>query len=442
MQNDSCHVRYGGLMTRLQTWIPVWLALMLLADTVAAEPMSSGRSDNDQYSQPIATISVVEHQLTVGDVAVWSMSAAELIVADQETLLIHPIGAAQVALLPQQSGVVEVLQVNSQGQVSTRHIVHVQAQLKPRLLLQLQHLKQQQPQLSWRQHQGFWLLTGELTAKAKAQLAELVSDYPDVLDQTQQQVTAAEMITIQVQVYEMARQQLQQLGVDWQQPVLGPALMESGLLQWRPALMSQLQALQQSGQARLLAQPQLLSKDGASADFLAGGELPIPQVSSEGLQSVTFRRYGVQLSISPKLTAAGTIHARVRAQVSNIDPATTVAGIPGLLSREATTEFDTQSGSTLVLSGLLNQQKSESLKRIPGLADVPIIGHFFSQQQTRTEQRELVILVTPQRLQERQQQLARVTQAQRHRRQIEAAMGCNGLREVNVDAESHSVLSD
>lgn len=159
---------------------------------------------------------------------------------------------------------------------------------------------------------------------------------------------------------------------------------------------SMIQLLVQNGDARLIAEPTLTVINGGQADFLAGGELPIPIIDDEGRINVTFKQFGIILNIEPRASDSGLIRTKVGVEVSNIDPAVTVRGIPGFATRKTKTEMNVRSEQTMVVAGLYSSNDAKTVDKVPGLGSVPFIGELFKSRDFRRGDTELVVLVTPQ----------------------------------------------
>jgi pilus assembly protein CpaC len=167
-------------------------------------------------------------------------------------------------------------------------------------------------------------------------------------------------------------------------------------------LTAAIQALQSKSLLEMLAEPNLLAISGQQASFLAGGEFPFPMVQpSAGATaiSIMWREYGVRLNFLPQVTPRGTIRLKVAPEVSSLDytNAVTVQGvtIPALASRRVQTDVELESGQSFVIAGLLDNTTSESLSKIPGIGNIPVIGKLFqSKQQTRNNS-ELMVIITP-----------------------------------------------
>jgi pilus assembly protein CpaC len=150
-----------------------------------------------------------------------------------------------------------------------------------------------------------------------------------------------------------------------------------------------------NGDARLLAEPTLTCINGGAADFLAGGEVPIPLVDNDGRVNVQFKEFGIILNIEPQANDSGLIRTKVNVEVSSIDRAISVLGIPGFATRKTKTEMNVQSGQTMVVGGLFSTDDAKTVVKVPGLGQLPIIGELFKSRNFRSGQTELVVLVSP-----------------------------------------------
>lgn len=144
----------------------------------------------------------------------------------------------------------------------------------------------------------------------------------------------------------------------------------------------------------ILAQPNLVIKNGRSGGFLAGGEFPVARTSEERFD-VEFKPFGVRLDFIPTLTWSNTIDLQVFPEVSEIDPAIQVQGIPGLRVRRSVSRVEMKEGEMLVMSGLLDRRTLRDLTKVPFLGDLPILGALFRTTRFRNLETELVFVVTP-----------------------------------------------
>jgi pilus assembly protein CpaC len=160
-----------------------------------------------------------------------------------------------------------------------------------------------------------------------------------------------------------------------------------------------LKALNQSGDLQSLAEPNLIAYNGQEAQFLAGGEIPVPVVSgSSGNVSITYKEFGIRLRFRPTI-AGDALRLHVRPEVSTLDFANgvTLAGfrVPALTTRYAETDVELRDGQSFAIAGLLNNIGQSDSANIPILSQIPIIGYLFKSRAQRTEQTELLVLITP-----------------------------------------------
>ncbi|MDT7534997.1 type II and III secretion system protein family protein [Sphingobium sp. SA2] len=149
-----------------------------------------------------------------------------------------------------------------------------------------------------------------------------------------------------------------------------------------------------SGLASTLAQPNLTALSGETASFLAGGEYPYTINNGQQGNSIEFKQYGVQLAFTPTVLADGRISLRVRPTVSTLD-FTLNADVPALKSRTAETTVELGSGQAFMIAGLLNNETSNGINKVPGIGNIPILGSLFKSRQFQRSETELVIVVTP-----------------------------------------------
>jgi pilus assembly protein CpaC len=160
--------------------------------------------------------------------------------------------------------------------------------------------------------------------------------------------------------------------------------------------------LQSRGLLEILAEPNLVATNGKEASFLAGGEFPVPILqsgASAGAVTIMFREFGVRLAFLPQVTTHGTIKLHVKPEVSTIDPAggVTVSGfrIPALSTRRIETDIELAEGQSFVIAGLLDDRTTETLSRLPGLANLPVFGVLFRSRSKTKSKTELMVVVTP-----------------------------------------------
>lgn len=168
-----------------------------------------------------------------------------------------------------------------------------------------------------------------------------------------------------------------------------------------------LDALENRGMAKTLAEPTLIALSGEKASFLAGGEFPIPVLQNSsgggggGTQGVTieFKPFGVSLGFTPTILADGVINLVVEPEVSSIDPTASIVlnniTIPGLQTRRASTTLELRDGESFAIAGLLRQDFQTTVRQVPLLGSIPIIGSLFRSSGFKRGETELLIVVTP-----------------------------------------------
>jgi len=164
-----------------------------------------------------------------------------------------------------------------------------------------------------------------------------------------------------------------------------------------------IEAEQSRGNARLLARPNLMSANRQEANFLAGGEIPVPiaQPGQGGQTFVTisYREFGIRLRFTPEILSDSLITLAVRPEVSTLDYANaiTISGfrIPALQTRRVETTVDVKPSQSLIISGLMSETRDRSRTGIPLLMDIPIIGALFSSTRWQKNETELLVVVTP-----------------------------------------------
>ena len=170
---------------------------------------------------------------------------------------------------------------------------------------------------------------------------------------------------------------------------------------------ARLRLLQNNGMARVLAEPTLVALTGQSASFLAGGELPIPEAGGLGTTTVTFKPFGIGLTVTPTVLSRERIALKVAPEASELDYSNAIAVssgtntttlIPALRTRRADTTVELGDGESFVVSGLVSRQTKALVNKVPMLGDLPIIGSFFRSVDYTQEDTELVIVVTPRRV--------------------------------------------
>lgn len=207
----------------------------------------------------------------------------------------------------------------------------------------------------------------------------------------QRDLETAPLIRTEIVVAEINRSLQEQWGLEWSDSYTAKLLP-------KPVSGSELQvtlkALENKGQGQILANPTLLSRSGGRAEFLAGGEFPIKIIGFDS-RDVVWKKHGILLTVLPKADLKGRMSIDLITEISAIDPAQSVEGIPGLKTNRIASQFDLTSSRTIALSGLIKREWGKSQKGVMGLEKVPLLGALFRSQSFMEKQTELVVFATP-----------------------------------------------
>ncbi len=277
---------------------------------------------------------------------------------------------------------------------------------------------------------GDLLLFGQALRPRDAALAAALAErYSEIINEvTLPRVVALPTINLNARIVEVRRSGLTEIGIDWADTLAGP---EVGLISdwstnsffrpvlpdgfestngmmlpldigtqtyagWGTRITSAIDLLAQDGVARLLAEPQVSVVSGQEARFVVGGQLPISVLDENGQPRIEFKDYGIILEIEPIADGAdGLINTRIAVEVSSIDPSVSVNGVPGIVSRKTNTHVSLLNGESFVVSGLLSNESSKDVSKVPGLGDIPILGELFKSRAFQNRETELLVLVRP-----------------------------------------------
>lgn len=274
------------------------------------------------------------------------------------------------------------------------------------------------------------VLSGTARSPADAQRAvdiasRFVDDPEKVLNTIA--VEAGEQVHLRVTVAEVQRNVLKQLGVDISASFATGLFNVSGLSEQLFSVNQQspsssflrggwssgadfvnvtLQAAEQTGLVRILAEPTLSAISGESASFLAGGEFPLPVGRDEdGNILIDFKEFGVSLSFTPVVLAEERISLRIATEVSELTEENSLVfgalpggrdiSIPGIQTRRADSTMELPSGGSMVMAGLIQQNQRQIVNGVPGLRDIPVLGTLFRSRDFLNQDTELVVIVTP-----------------------------------------------
>lgn len=160
-----------------------------------------------------------------------------------------------------------------------------------------------------------------------------------------------------------------------------------------------LNLLLQTGHARILSAPDLVTTPGNKATFLVGGSFPIPYSTGFGQISIQYKDYGVQLNVTPTLLGNGAVEATITPEISDLDfqNGVTLNGfvVPGVKISRLATDVITQQGESIIMGGLLRRIEQRTISKIPLLGDIPILGQLFRSTSYQHNESDVVFIMTP-----------------------------------------------
>ncbi len=268
------------------------------------------------------------------------------------------------------------------------------------------------------------ILAGHVArADQVANIMKVASDYFPTNVVNQLQVNGNQNIAIKVEVYEVSRTKLRELGVDWavfgrrvdavssisdilqtvtrndqgqaQFGTNGEETFTFGVLNNNRLFRSFIKALEQNNVAKLLDQPILVAQNGRPAEFLSGGEIPIQTAAGLGATQVEFRPFGTKLDMVPIVHGNGELTLEVRAEVSEVAPELSNNGVVGFRVRRVNTGVKMRAGHTLALAGDYREISTAENRGLPKLKHSPFFGPMFRSVRDQVNETELVFLITP-----------------------------------------------
>lgn len=394
------------VLLRLSALIPLWVLIVLI-----------GGGHSAVYAQK------QRWYLNVGELRVLQIDeVARVAVGDGHVLNAMAADNDEVLVFAKNEGQSSLYIWTATGQ-RFEYEVQVEVPARADAMHELKTILQRIPNISFSQVGRKIIVEGEqLSNHQRQQLLALKQQYPQILDFTYP-VGWESMVLLDVQVVEVPKNAFMDLGVRWSDSAQGglsagfawdvgsqklidrpgetvvpmPFMPQhaGGYFGVNALMRAKLNALTQTGQAVVLARPQLLARSGATAEFLAGGEVPYSALDAQGNPQTQFKPYGVSLKITPHIEEDGAVRSFLDIEVSTIDNSVSTPAGPALKSRRASTEFNIQSGQTLVLAGFISREISSQQDAVPGLSELPIIGALFKSKRFINSETELAFFVTP-----------------------------------------------
>ncbi len=399
----------------------------------------SGLAWAQQELTPVTSINVF-----VGEIKILEVGAVERVAVGKGSLISTTLlDNGQLLILAEEEGETSVHLWYTDGAESDLK-VHVLLKDQDRIVHELTVLLEDFRNIEVRKVGEKVFMTGSIPKADEAILATIKEAYKDVIDLTRKLEAANpiqfpqsqnKMVYMDVKITEFNISKLRQLGIDWSDAVAGPSagvvadavdnklfratqdallipsfsgtlspdLQISSIMKNGPIgyfglvseITSRINILESTGDAVILAEPKLSSRSGGTAEFLAGGEIPIVTTGNLGSSNTEFKEFGIKLNISPLVDDEDTVMAKVATEISAVDASNAVGGVPAFITRRTSTDVFMRDQETLVMSGLIDRDISENIEKIPLLGDIPVLGNLFKSTNWNNNKTELVIFVTP-----------------------------------------------
>lgn len=397
----------GRLVAALSIALVAFLAPLAGAQDASVLRVARGLQSSG-ITVPINQATVLESDIEFAEVSIANPAIAD----------VQPISNRTIYIFGQMRGTTSLTLFGKDGRLITNVLVTVQ----PNISELKERLRQLLPGelIEVRTAADGIILSGTVSGAAKVEKAmSLASAYTDDIAINMLSVGGTQQVMLKVKVAEITRRAGKDIGVSLgfhgsdrnvnpnidtgRRPLsmLGAFSGSFGaIFNIADSLLLdvQLDALESKGFARTLSEPNLVSLSGVEASFLAGGEVPIPVMGSEGDVTVSFKPVGVNLNFLPVVLDNDLISVSVSAEVSQVDPniATNTGGIEvvGFQTRRATTTVELRDGQAFAIAGLLQENFEDGISQVPWLGDIPVLGALFRSVDYQRGQTELVIFVS------------------------------------------------
>ena len=413
-----------------------WMVAASAAALIAAQPATAQVSVADGFGAGELAVPVNKSQILRSDRAY-----SKALIGNPEIADIVPISDTSVYVLGKKAGTTSLTLYDR----ANRLIAVVDVVVGPDVMTLKRELSELLPngQVSARMSNEAVILEGMVRNAVDADRAVQVAEtYAPGKVVNLLSLGSSQQVMLEVRFAEVKRSALAQIGVDWgvmsdqgklvgvvggganTKPIFGEngeiigtqylvgaitdsfAIISRSFRAFGENFNVQLDALERKGFIHTLAEPTLVALSGETASFLAGGEFPVPVAQNSGgtgnntaTLTVEWKPFGVSLAFTPTVLADGVINMIVAPEVSSIDPSASIVinnlTIPGLQTRRAKSVIELRDGESFALAGLIRKDFQDTIRQVPLLGSIPIIGSLFRSTGFQREETELVIIVTP-----------------------------------------------
>lgn len=399
--------------------------LLILAALVGGLHFAVPAAASEPAAPAAAPAAATEITLYVGEVKSLPVTRIQRIAIGNGRLITTNVLENELLLLGEQAGRTSMFIWNTDGKEQRYVVTVVQNDLSDSYK-RLSALLVNMPGIRVDRVGQHVVVTGVANKADLARIASVTGLFPQTLNLVrEEEVTMRRMIYMKVQIVEMKKSLSESIGVQWDTTINGPGAGIAGDVRTNdlfripqqspgfPALPLSIQSFRSyfgiatgitskinlavsNGDAWVLATPELSTRSGGEARFLAGGQIPVITPAS-GLSpaTVTYKDYGIKLTIKPIADDKGFVSTNVSTEVSTIDNSVAVNNQPGFLTRQTDSEINVQAGQTMVISGLVSNDLARDVQKVPWLGDLPILGPLFRSTNFRNGRTDLLIFVTP-----------------------------------------------
>ena len=405
------------------------VVILLLSILMAAGRSFGADARNLAFTEEVYMVKGELVTLTVDGLTRLSVSnpeVADIVNADEKEILLVGQGVGQTALFIW----------DNQGKRTA--MVYVFSQnlelIKERLKRLLKTANIYEATSEVNESEGKVVVLGDIPQHKKARFDQIISPFGEDVINMGREEEVNDLIQIDIQVTELSTTLSKLLGVDWYtgtQSLSGNNLTTTSSGTFTPAygeifpvldgsvgdyfkigqfqrtvnsaLIAQVNALITQGKARVLSQPKLVVVNGQSASFLVGGEIPIRTTTATisgttqtTQENITFKPYGISMTVTPTIKKE-KVDIDLTTTISDVDAANAVGDDVAYSTRTAQTKLYVDNEQTIVLAGLIKQYRNESVRKIPFLGDIPVLGALFRSRSNPTadQDQEIVISLTP-----------------------------------------------
>ena len=387
-----------------------------------------------------------ELTLVTGEASVINVSFPQRVsMRNPETADISKVSDKEIVIVAKQPGETSLTIWNKEGEKT--YYITVYSQDLDRVKIRLEKLIRRDLKvtnviLKKNESTGKIIVSGDVTAVEYDQIGKVLDPFKDRVDNILTVKKETKMVEIEARILELNKSDLDNIGVQWmqslqirQEPYVFPSSTSTGgvsttlnvqkpwealwgMGSWsRDALTAKINMLIETGKGKELSRPKLLCLSGEEAKLTVGGEVPYLSGSTTGAAgtttTVSYKEYGVILKIRPIVSSDNKkIYASMRAEVSALDlvNAITVSGVrvPAFTTRIAETVLNLKSGDTVFIAGLIKNKDAETIDKLPGLANLPVLGALFKSRNFQNNQTELVISLTPKVIEEDKEEVQEI----------------------------------